>query len=112
MGHGHVSDKGHWHFLNSTCDMGTPHQGPLSSSPPQQSRPSQRMRWMEEQLAILSNAGLAGMQNRVFSRPVAWPVVTMETVGQTNQRTMMAGAQALSAHYVMLIRPLQAFPLV
>ena len=23
MGHGHVSDKGHWHFLNSTCDMGT-----------------------------------------------------------------------------------------
>ena len=22
---------------------------------------------------------------RVFSRPVAWPVVTMETVGQTNQ---------------------------
>ena len=28
MGHGHVSDKGHWHFLNSTCDMGTPHLGP------------------------------------------------------------------------------------
>ena len=50
--------------------------------------------------------------NRVFSRPVAWPVVTMETVGQTNQRTVTAGAQALSAHYIMLIRPLQALPLV
>ena len=50
--------------------------------------------------------------NRVFSRPVAWPVVTMETVGQTNQRTVTAGAQALSAHYIMLIRSLQALPLV
>ena len=49
---------------------------------------------------------------RVFSRPVAWPVVTMETVGQTNQLTVPAGAQALSAHYIMLIRPLQALPLV
>ena len=52
------------------------------------------------------------VSNRVFSRPVAWPVVTMETVGQTNQRTMTAGAQALSGHYIMLIRPLQALPLV
>ena len=50
--------------------------------------------------------------NRVFSRPVAWPVVTMETVGQTNQRTVTAGAQALSAHYIMLIRPPPALPLV
>ena len=54
----------------------------------------------------------SGLSNRVFSRPVAWPVVTMETVGQTNQRTVTAGAQALSAHYIMLIRPLQALPLV
>ena len=30
MGLGHLSDKGHWHFLNSTCDMGTPCQGPLT----------------------------------------------------------------------------------
>ena len=36
----------------------------------------------------------------------------METVGQTHQRTMTAGAQALSAHYIMLIRPLQALPSV
>ena len=36
----------------------------------------------------------------------------METVGQTNQRTMTAGPQALSAHYIMLIRRLQALPLV
>ena len=52
------------------------------------------------------------LSNRVISRPVAWPVVTMETVGQTNQRTVTAGAQALSAHCIMLIRPLQALPLV
>ena len=51
-------------------------------------------------------------RNRVFSRQVAWPVVTMETFEQTNQRTMTAGAQALSAHYIMLIRPVQALPLV
>ena len=40
------------------------------------------------------------------------PVVTMEMVGQTNQRSVTAGVQALSAHYVMLIRPQQALPLV
>ena len=51
-----------------------------------------------------------GFENAIES--VAWPVVTMETVGQTNQRTVTAGAQALSAHYIMLIRPLQALPLV
>ena len=52
------------------------------------------------------------MTYRVFSRPVAWPVVTMEIDGQINQRTMMAGPQALSAHYIMLIRPVQVLPLV
>ena len=50
--------------------------------------------------------------NRVFSRPEEWPVVNMETVGQTNQRTVTAGARALSTHYIMLIRALQALPLV
>ena len=49
---------------------------------------------------------------KIDSFPVAWPVVTMETVGQTHQRTVTAGAEALSAHYIMLIRPLQALPLV
>ena len=24
MGHGLYSDREHWHFLNSTCNMGTP----------------------------------------------------------------------------------------
>ena len=50
--------------------------------------------------------------NRVFSRPVAWPVVTMETVGQTNPVRRDGMVWALSAHYIMLIRPQQALPLV
>ena len=61
---------------------------------------------------ILLLVGSYHLDNRVFSRPVAWPVVTMDTLGQTNQRTMTAGAQALSGHYIMLIRPLQALPMV
>ena len=40
------------------------------------------------------------------------PVVAMEMLGQTNQQSVTAGVQALSAHYVMLIRPQQALPLV
>ena len=35
MGHGHSSDKGHWRFLNSTCDMGTPPPPPPSRAPSQ-----------------------------------------------------------------------------
>ena len=66
----------------------------------------------KERKNFAKNATYLCVFNRVFSRPVAWPVVTMETVGQTNQRTVTAGAQALSAHYIMLIRPLQALPLV
>ena len=50
--------------------------------------------------------------NRVFSTPVAWPVVTMETVGQTNPVRRDSMVWALSAHYIMLIRPQQALPLV
>ena len=50
--------------------------------------------------------------NRVFSTPVAWPVVTMETVGQTNPVRRDGMVWALSAHYIMLIRPQQALPLV
>ena len=55
----------------------TPLRGPrmvanrLSPSPPQQSRSSQRMRRMEEQLAILSNAVLAGMHNQQATQS-AW----------------------------------------
>ena len=49
---------------------------------------------------------------RVFSTPVAWPVVTMETVGQTNPVRREGMVWALSAHYIMLIRPQQALPLV
>ena len=44
--------------------------------------------------------------------PVAWPVVTMETVGQTNPVRRDGMVWALSAHYIMLIRPQQALPLV
>ena len=36
----------------------------------------------------------------------------MEIVGQTNQRCVTVGVQALSAHYIMLIRPPQALSLV
>ena len=68
------------------------------------------LRVLRNSLDLVQNKG--PIINRVFSRPVAWPVVTMETVGQTNQRTVTTGAQALSAHYIMLIRPLQALPLV
>ena len=50
--------------------------------------------------------------NRVFSTPVAWPVVTMETVGQTNPVRRDGMVWALSARYIMLIRPQQALPLV
>ena len=50
--------------------------------------------------------------NRVFSRPSCMPVVAMEIVGQTNQRSVTVGVQALSAHYIMLIRPPQALSLV
>ena len=55
---------------NSPTSPSTPLRGPrmvanrLSSSPPQQSRSSQRMRRMEEQLAILSNAVLSHMHNQ------------------------------------------------
>ena len=49
---------------------------------------------------------------RVFSTPVAWPVVTMETVGQTNPVRHDGMVWALSAHYIMLIKPQQALPLV
>ena len=52
------------------------------------------------------------LSNRVFSTPVAWPVVTMETVGQTNPVRRDGMVWALSAHYIMLIRPQQALPLV
>ena len=45
---------------------------------------------------------LAGW-DRVFSTPVAWPVVTMETVGQTNPVRRGGMVWALSAHYIMLI---------
>ena len=31
-------------------------------------------------------------RDRFFSRPVAWLVVTMETVGQTNQPCVMTGS--------------------
>ena len=50
--------------------------------------------------------------NRVFSTPVAWPVVTMETDGQTNPVRRDCMVLALSAHYIMMIRPQQALPLV
>ena len=45
--------------------------------------------------------------NRVFSRPSCMPVVAMEMVGQTNQRSVTGGV-----HYIMLIRPPQALSLV
>ena len=45
--------------------------------------------------------------NRVFSRPSCMSMVAMEIVGQTNQRSVTAGVQALSAYYIMLIRPPQ-----
>ena len=52
------------------------------------------------------------LHNRVFSTPVAWPVVTMETVGQTNPVRRDGMVWALSTHYIMLIRPQQALPSV
>ena len=61
---------------------------------------------LDKDLAKVPNA------NRVFSTPVAWPVVTMETVGQTNPARRDGMVWALSAHYIMLIRPQQALPLV
>ena len=36
--------------------------------------------------------GRAREYNRVFSRPVVWLVVTVETVGQTNQPCVMTGS--------------------
>ena len=62
---------------SSPTSPSTPLRGPrmvanrLSPSPPQQSRSSQRMRRMEEQLAILSNAVLAGMHNQQATQS-AW----------------------------------------
>ena len=46
----------------------------------------------EETVELCGALKVRVLFNRVFSRPVAWLVVTIETVGQTNQPCVTAGS--------------------
>ena len=71
-----------------------------------------KVTWVMTASCCYTILGNVFLLNGVFSRPSCMPVVAIEIVGQTNQRSVTAGAQALSAHYIMQIRPPQALSLV